>query len=120
MEGFTRISQDDFGGDRGKCMAAFKEALLSGKNVVVDRMGFNKAQRQRFICEAKPLGYFIKVINFNIPKEVCLARAKTREGHPTLSAEVAPRVINMFYTDYEEPSFEEGIDLVENRFTWSA
>ena len=112
LKGYVRISQDDLG--RVECDKLFNQCITDGKDVVIDRMGFNKVQRGRFISVAKKANYFVKVINFQTARNVCLARAEERVDHPTLKAEDAPRVIQFFYSSYEEPSFDEGIDLITN------
>lgn len=115
-EYYYRISQDEMGKELH--LIKFKNALEHGLDIIVDRMGFNIAQRNRYIALAKPYGYFVKVVNLMTPKSLCLERAASRKEHPTLSIEKAPEVIDFFFKSYEEPQFEEGIDNIENVFAW--
>ena len=87
----------------------FETALEARKDVVVDRMGFNKEQRGRYIGPARKAGYDVKIVVLHVPREVCLARCLQREGHETIKDEVnANSALTTFFTKYERPTSEEG------------
>lgn len=80
-ESLVRISQDD----RGKQhMQDFHDAIQQEKNIVVDRMGFSKEQRSRYIIPARKAGYEIEIVVFHVPRETCFERIMARKDHPTI------------------------------------
>lgn len=104
---YHRVSQDDLG--KQGHWDTFTSFVSKGYNIVVDRMNFNKVQRAKYIEYVKDKNYLVKVINFCVDKEVCIARAKERKEHPTLTPEKVESVVNFFTYSYEAPSFDEGI-----------
>lgn len=97
---FKRISQDD----QGKVghIDAFNEALFKGMNIVVDRMNFNKVQRDRYLIPAKAAGYETEIIVLHESYETCLERCLKRQGHPTIKDETNARsALNTFFGKYE-------------------
>jgi len=108
---FTRISQDEQGKEGH--LKAFKEALERGENIVVDRMGFSKEQRARYIAPAKELGYTTKIVVLHVPSKVCMERMLKRENHPTITTEKsAGSALNTFFTKYEKPTQDESDTLL--------
>lgn len=79
---YVRISQDDFGKEHLKL---FTKALDEKKNIIVDRMGFNKQQRMRYIEPAKNLNYEIKIVVLHQSSKTCMERMMKRENHPTIN-----------------------------------
>ena len=107
--GFTRISQDDQGREH---LDLFKNAISKGKDVVVDRMGFSKQQRNRYIEPARKAGYDIRIVVHHVPKAICLERMLEREGHPTIKNEKsAQSALKTFFGKYERVEDDEA-DLV--------
>ena len=105
-EGFIHISQDIMG--RFEYLKHFSVALSSGKNIIVDRMNFNKQQRKRFIDSGKEMGYTIHVVEFLIAGEICLERAEKRIDHPTIKdVETAKKVLKFYWGNYEKPEPNE-------------
>lgn len=95
--GYTYISQDDQGKDGH--MKAFKRALEQGENIVVDRMNFNREQREIYVNSAQALDYEVTHKYFNEPYKVCLERILSRQGHPTLKQDIktARQVLDMYW-----------------------
>lgn len=93
----------------------FTDALVDDKDVIVDRMGFSKEQRAKYIVPAKALGYQVKIIVLHESRETCLERMKNRTNHETIKDEkTARRVLDFFFSNYERPTMDEG--YVEFRY----
>lgn len=110
-----RVSQDD----QGKVghMDMFKKALENNQDIIVDRMGFNKEQRDRYLVPAKAAGYRTKIVVFHAPLETCLARCNARENHPTIkNSNDASRAVNFFFSNYERVSDDEA--MIVERLGW--
>lgn len=105
-QGFTRISTDDQG--KVRCMEIFQEALSQKKDIVVDRMGFDREQRGRYLKPAHEAGYQSEIIILHQPREVCLQRAKDRKGHPTVKCELdAEKAVGFFFKNYSRVTDDE-------------
>lgn len=110
LQDYVRISQDEQG--RGKHIAIFHDALLSGKNIVIDRMNFSASQRARYCVPARENGYFIHFILFLIKEEECQKRLSQRKDHPTLnSTDNYQKVLDMYFDDFELINSREYNDL---------
>lgn len=106
------VNQDSQGPNRH--FQIFEEAIKEGKVVIVDRMNFNKQQRQRYIEVAKKAGYTVHAYVLCETPTTCLERMLKREGHETIKDEKGARsALQTFITKYEAPEFSEGIDLIE-------
>ncbi len=106
----TYINQDAQGKDH---LRLFMEAINRGDDVIVDRMGFDKAQRARYIDPAREIGYRVTIRVFRVPRKVCYDRVMSRKGHETINSEAAARsAINLFFAKYDKPSSDEA-DSVE-------
>jgi predicted kinase len=104
-EGFVRVSQDDQGVDH---MHVFDMAAIEGKNIVVDRMNFNKEQRKRYLTRGKDFGYETAIVVLHQPRKVCFERAVARTDHPTIKDErAANSALNTFFSKYERPTSDE-------------
>lgn len=111
--GYCRISQDDQGKSH---FDKFKHDAFIGENIVIDRMNFNKQQRQKYIealkeAQVKNFGneYKVKIIVLHENKETCLSRCLARQGHPTIKDErSAQSALNTFFSKYERPTPDEG------------
>lgn len=107
--GCIRISQDDQGRDGHR--TAFTEALSTGKNVIIDRMNFNKVQRRDYILKAKEAGYTIIGHTFFVSHATCFERMSLREDHPTIKGPGnALNALHTFYSKFEYASIDEGFD----------
>jgi hypothetical protein len=107
--GCVRISQDDMGKDGHR--QAFRETLLTGKNIILDRMNFNKQQRRDYIILAKQHEYRITAQTFFVSHDTCFERMSLREDHPTIKGPGnALNALHTFYSKFEYPTLEEGFD----------
>ena len=104
-----RISQDEMG--RKAYMAHFNQAIRDGvPRVIVDRMNFNKDQRDRFIIPARGKGYCVTIFEFKTNRAICIERVIKRIGHPTVDAgnpELAAKIISFYQANYESPKLDE-------------
>ena len=94
-EGYTYINQDAQG--KGH-VQLFDTAILLGENVIVDRMGFNKQQRAKYLDVANDHGYDTEIIVLHQPYHVCFARCMARKDHETIKDETNARAaLNLFF-----------------------
>lgn len=113
------INQDTQGKDGH--LALYAEAVAAGKYIIVDRMNFNKQQREKYIKSAKEAGYTVFVRILCEPYAICLDRALKRENHPTIKTEEHARsALQTFFTKYEPPSKDEGIDHIQRFYPQEA
>ena len=123
--GYLRISQDDQGKDGH--MELFESHVVTGRDIVIDRMNFDKKQRDRYRLEAIKNGYTVNFVEFVTPRQVCFDRCMKREDHPTIhgiyimegegtgvaedndrKVQVTNSALNTFFKLYEEVTAEEG------------
>jgi len=106
----TYINQDAQGKDH---LRLFNEAINRGEDVIVDRMGFDKVQRARYITPAKAIGYRVTIRVFRVPRKVCFDRVIARKDHETINSEASARsAINLFFAKYDKPTPDEA-DSIE-------
>lgn len=102
----TYINQDSQGKDH---LRLFNLALMNKEDIVVDRMGFDKLQRARYIDPAKAAGYDVDITVLVAPRKVCMERVLARKDHETIKDAVAANsAINLFFAKYDKPTSEEG------------
>lgn len=104
----TYVNQDMQGRNH---LQLFMEALARGdENIVLDRMNFDRVQRDRYIVPARDeFGYDIVIRTFVVPRAVCMARVLARVGHETIKDPVAANsAINLFFSKYQKPIVSEG------------
>jgi predicted kinase len=112
---YKRINQDDQGKEH---MNEFTNALMSNRNIVVDRMNFNKQQRERYLKPARDMGYTTRIIVFHVPSSICMDRCLARKDHPTVKTQAdASKAIHFFFKSYERVEDSEA-DTVE-RHGWN-
>lgn len=93
------INQDEQG--KTGHLNLFQQARENGRNIVIDRMNFNKAQRNRYLEPVKHQ-YHTRIIIIHCPAHTCLVRCLSRESHPTIKTkEDADKAIDMFFRKYE-------------------
>lgn len=85
--GFLRISQDDQG--KSQHMELFQTHVTTGVDIVVDRMNFDRKQRDKYRLEAVKNGYSVNFVEFCVPRKVCFDRCVARENHPTINGKKA-------------------------------
>jgi predicted kinase len=114
MTTHLRINQDDQG--REGHMRYFLQAVAEGENIIVDRLNFNKEQREKYLAPAKANGYITKIVVLHESSETCGNRMLLRKDHPTIQDEKSARkALHMFMTKYEKPTQDEA-DEVEFRY----
>jgi len=104
-----RISQDDMG--RKGHRRAFSEAVSEGiPRIIVDRMNFNRQQRERYRSEARDNGYCVTIFELDTTPSVCYRRVVDRKNHPTIKNmdnELIHKIILSYYQEYEAPEPDE-------------
>lgn len=102
--GATYINQDS---QKAGHMDIFFDAVLNGKDIIVDRMNFNKPQRAKYLeyAKYKQPSYESEIIVLHENYETCIARVRARFGnHETINEERAARgALQTFFTKYERP-----------------
>ena len=86
------------------------EFLKDGKNVLVDATSVNRKERSDYIKTAKKYGSKVVAIVFKMDRQGLIDRNKKRgeEG-----GRVVPDwVIDKMLAKFEEPSYDEGIDVM--------
>jgi hypothetical protein len=108
--GFVYVNQDSQGVDH---LHHFDMALIDGQDLIVDRMGFNKEQRSRYLKRAKEFGYETKIVVLHENFDTCRERCTLRSDHETIKdKETASKAINFFFSKYERVEDSEA-DKVE-------
>lgn len=91
----------------------FNEAITNNKDIIVDRMGFSKGQRARYLDIAKANGYKTKIIVLHESYETCLKRCVDRKDHPTIKdEETAKKALHFFFTKYERVEDSEADEVI--------
>lgn len=105
-QGYVYVNQDTQKADH---ITICDLAVLAGDNVVVDRMNFNKMQRDRYLWLAKKHGYETTITVLHQPREVCYQRIIKRfDTHPTITDDSkAKSALNTFFSKYERPTPDE-------------
>jgi gluconate kinase len=104
------ISQDEQGKHH---LDLFKLVLEYGESVIVDRMGFSKQQRDRYLVPAKAAGYRTEIIVLHENSKTCLERVANRKGHPTIQdAKSAGSALHTFFKGYERPQPSEADEII--------
>lgn len=105
---YRRISQDDQ--KRGHYKIFLKSLMEEFPLIAIDRMNFNKEQRQRYSLPARFLGYKISHYIFQAPDHILIKRMRSRQDHPTIdnrNFEKHKELIEFFQNNYEEPDEKE-------------
>lgn len=86
------------------------EFLKDGKNVLVDATSVNRRERSDYINSAKKHGAKVVALVFKMDRNGLIARNKKRgeEGGRVVPDWVIDKMLNK----YEEPDFNEGIDVI--------
>lgn len=107
------ISQDDQGDV--KHLELFKEALAKGADrIIVDRTGYSREQRYRYLSLAKEAGYKTQITEFFETYKTCFDRMMLRQNHPTIKAgdaKTIQKALDMYFDKYEQVSSGEA-DLI--------
>lgn len=86
------------------------EFLKDGKNVLVDATSVNRKERSDYINTAKKYGAKVVAIVFKMDRQGLIDRNKKRgeQGGRVVPTNIIDRMISK----YEDPSFNEGIDVM--------
>ena len=88
------------------------EYLKDGKNVLVDATSVNRKERSDYIKTAKKHGAKVVAIVFKMDRQGLIDRNKKRGEQ---GGRVVPtNIIDRMLSKYEDPSFNEGIDVIIN------
>jgi predicted kinase len=102
------INQDSQGAEH---IELFMQAITEKKDVIVDRMNFNKQQRERYLGYVKHFApdYKTEIWVLHQPYAVCLERVRNRFGkHETINDEKSARgALGTFFNKYERPQEDE-------------
>lgn len=80
----------------------FDMAIIDKKDVIVDRMNFNKQQRSRYLDIAKSHNYETVIHILHESYDTCFNRVMKRQNHPTIQDEKGARsALNLFFSKYE-------------------
>jgi predicted kinase len=86
------------------------EFLKDGKNVLVDATSVNRKERSDYIKTAKKYGAKVVAIVFKMDRQGLIERNKKRGEQ---GGRVVPDwVIDKMLAKFEEPSYDEGIDVI--------
>ena len=86
------------------------EFLKDGKNVMVDATSVNRKERSDYINAAKKYGAKVVAIVFKMDRQGLIDRNKKRGEQ---GGRVVPDfVIDKMLAKFEEPSYNEGIDVI--------
>ena len=86
------------------------EFLKDGKNVMVDATSVNRRERSDYINSAKNHGAKVVTIVFKMDRQGLIERNKKRGEQ---GGRVVPDwVIDKMLNKYEEPNYNEGIDVI--------
>ena len=86
------------------------EFLKDGKNVLVDATSVNRKERSDYINTAKKYGAKVVAIVFKMDRQGLIDRNKKRGEQG--GREVPTFVIDKMLAKFEEPSYDEGIDVI--------
>ena len=88
------------------------EFLKDGKNVMVDATSVNRRERSDYINSAKKYGAKVVALVFKMDRQGLIDRNKKRGEQ---GGRVVPtNIIDRMLSKYEDPSFNEGIDVIIN------
>lgn len=108
------VNQDSQG--KNGHIETFREAVRNQKDIIVDRMNFNKQQRENYLSQVRNKGYQTKIIVLHESYDTCFDRIMKRENHETIKDEENARgALKTFFGHYERPIFGE-VDEIEFRY----
>jgi len=115
---WVSYAQDTIGkngkpGKREAVEIAVRNALVSGKSVVVDRTHIEAVQRSYFVELGRELKVPVHAVVLNPPESVILKRVRSRTDHPgNVEGEKGARLASMFLKRMSLPQYNEGFDLI--------
>ena len=119
MQSYERINRDTLK-TMEKCAKVLKEKLAAKKSCVIDNTNKDVASRKIFIDIAKEHKIPIRCFVFEMEKKFALhldTQRKVNQHRAHLSKHVGKMPINIFYSQYKEPTMAEGFsDILKVRF----
>lgn len=107
----TIISQDSQG--REGHLKLFESALSAGSDLIIDRMNFDKNQRNRYLSSARKAGYDTRIIVFDVHRDTCIDRCNKRDDHPTIKEErTAKTAVDFYFLNFEQVMAEEADEIM--------
>lgn len=105
------VNQDSQG--KGGHWDIFLRAVSERNHIIVDRMGFNRQQRDKYLAHARLNGYRTRILVLHQPYQVCLERIRNRFGkHETIHDEKGARAaLGTFFGQYERPESGEADEI---------
>lgn len=109
---YEYINQDSQG--KKEHYKIFEDAIRKETQyILIDRMNFNREQRERYLKPAKDAGYYTKIMVLHESYDTCLERCSKRIDHPTIKDEkTAKKVLNFFFTKYERVEDNEADEVI--------
>ena len=104
-DGFVHISLDELH-TRNKEQLAIDRCFLAGESFIIDNTNPAKADRERYIAQAKEKGYRIVGYFLESKLQMCIARNNRREGKAKIPAKAIAATSNRL----ELPAYTEGFD----------
>lgn len=107
-----RLSQDE-GPRTFPAVVKRLEALLAEgvAKIVIDRTNPRRDQREIFARLARRAGYRVRVVYFDLARDVCRRRIESRSGHPTLAPQDVDGAIARYLQDLSAPTAGECDEL---------
>jgi len=110
---YVRICQDEGPHQFERLFGRYRKLLDEGtERIVIDRTNPTPARRKQFADAAREKGYRVKIIYFDVPREICERRIASRTDHPTLSPEKMHQAIDGYESRLVVPSERECDELV--------
>jgi predicted kinase len=106
---WLHVAPDDVGTVE-ECKRLVAKQLKHRGCVLLDRCNASHKERQMFVREAQEFAPVnVEVVFFDVPADVCISRAESRKGHPTLDPANAAKVIQQFAATFRPPlQLQEG------------
>jgi len=109
----VRVCQDEGPARFESLLQHYRTLLERGvERIVIDRTNPRRQGRMQFARLARERGYRVRIVYFDVPREVCERRILQRPNHPTLQASQMHQAINRFESLLEMPTQDECDELV--------
>lgn len=108
-----RVSQDEGPKRFERLFRRYVLLLDEGTDrIVIDRTNPTRLRRKLFAEAARSHGCHVKIVYFDVTREVCERRIGLRENHPTLGLEKMHEAIAHYEDRFEMPTEDECDELV--------
>jgi predicted kinase len=112
LSDYGHISQDEGPRSYEGIVKKLHGMLIEGMpRIVIDRTNPMREQRKKFAEMGRSAGYFVRIVYFDIPEEICRERIRCREGHPTLSSDKMGEAIAAYKYRLDVPTADECDEL---------